>query len=213
MRRVYLVGIPPEDLKAKRLVEKVAAVNGARLVTVSYDSRRPEGTDEEPDFVVLSSEEGRTVKSQRVPTVLIGDFFNRASSDLPEGVYAVGNSPVYLHSIFRALAKSARRIRVELKGGTVLNLTFSLKETVIEKKIPTGRREKKVLTYKEGAILKELFSKPGSIVPYERLVEMGIKEENIPVYVSRLRKTLSELDPELKIKSVRNRGYLLTYGL
>jgi len=219
MRRIYHIGIAPADKRARMLLERVEQVEGIHLIPVPFYPTSFDSHSSKPDFIlscVSSIEDMKRYLNLNIPrpVILIGEYVGREKLfELPKNFYFSGHNPLNLISILKALFKSAQNVKLELKNGTVVNLVISLKQSKIEKVIPTGKGKERELSYKEAIILKELFKKPGEIVPYERFLSLGIKKENIPVYMSRLRRLVSEIEPFLKIKSVRNRGYFVTYGL
>jgi len=220
MRRIYHIGTTPEDRRARMLLERVGQVEGIHLIPVPFYPSNFDSHNPKPDFIlsfVNSLEDVRRFFNLSVPlpVILTGEYIGRGekSFELPKNFYFSNYNPLTLFSILKALFKTAQNIKLELKNGTVVNLVISLKQSKIEKIIPTGKGKEKELSYKEGIILKELFKNPGEIVPYDRFLSLGIKKENIPVYMSRLRKLVSEIEPFLKIKSVRNKGYFVSYGL
>ncbi len=118
-----------------------------------------------------------------------------------------------LKSFLRAIVRSFQNIKLELPDGKVLKLTFSLPESRVE--LLQGREvlESEPLSYRGALVLKELFSKPGKVVEFKKFLNLGIKEESLPVYISTLRKTLRKMASQLEIKSHRSKGYSLNYGL
>jgi len=216
MRRICHVGVEQDDPRARKLVEKVGEVDGVSLIPVPFNLTTSGSSSGIPDFFVKSASSsevfGRKMEFS-APLILVGEFFRDGFKEIPESIYFTNGTPLNFYSLVRALFKVSPNLKVELKGGIVVNLYHTLRETFIEKVVPTGKRVVRHLAYKEGVILKEFLSKPGELVPYSRLENLGIKKENIPVYVSRLRRVLEEIDPMIQVKSVRNRGYFVVYGL
>ncbi|WP_456419480.1 helix-turn-helix domain-containing protein [Thermovibrio sp.] len=221
MKRIYNIGVIPEDKRARLLLERVGKVEKIHLSITPFHLSRFESHSPKPDFLLISinsMEEIRrkTELSAPVPVILTGEYypnFSERGISLPPNVYFSNYNPLTLFSILKALFKTAKNVKIELKNGSIINLITSLSYSKLEKIIPTGRGKERELSYKEGIILKELFQSPGEVVPYKRFSLLGIKKDNIPVYMSRLRKVVSEIEPILKIKSVRNKGYFLSYGL
>jgi len=118
-----------------------------------------------------------------------------------------------LRSFLRAIVRSFQSIKLELPDGKIVKLTFSLPESRLE--LFQGKEviDSEPLSYRGALVLKELFSKPGKVVEFKKFLNLGIKEESLPVYVSTLRKTLRKMVSELEIKSHRSKGYSLSYGL
>ena len=118
-----------------------------------------------------------------------------------------------LRSFLRAIVRSFQNIKLELPDGKIVKLTFSLPESRLE--LFQGKEviDSEPLSYRGALVLKELFSKPGKVVEFKKFLNLGIKEESLPVYVSTLRKTLRKMVSELEIKSHRSKGYSLSYGL
>jgi hypothetical protein len=220
MRRIYHVGVAQNDKRAKAMVEKVGEVDGITLIPLIVHPANHSSTEIKPDIILSyfsSPEELRRSQNlaEKAPVVLLGETFNLVDRYLPlqKNFYFSNLNSITVASILKALFKSMNNVKVEIKNGTTVNLVVSLKGSRVEKLIPTGKRKIVGLSFKEGLILKELLKEPGEIISYERFLDLGIKKENIPVYMSRLRRALFELDPMLVIKSIRNKGYFIYYGL
>jgi len=216
MRRICHVGLEQDDSRARKLVEKVREVDGVSLIPVPFSLNSSGSHLETPDFFVKSATSSEVFSRKdgiSVPLILIGEFFRNGVLEIPERVYFTNGTPLNFYSLMRALFETSPNLKVELRGGIVVNLYHTLKETTVEKVVPTGKRIVRHLAYKEGVILREFLSRPGEVVPYSRLEDLGIKKENIPVYVSRLRRVLEEIDPMIQVRSIRNKGYFVVYGL
>ena len=221
MKRIYSIGVMPEDKRARLLLERVGKVEKIHLSVTPFHMSRMEEETLKPDFLLISVNSPEEVRrkvefSFPVPVILTGEYYPNYPEkriSLPSNFYFSNYNPLTLFSLLKALFKTARNVKVELKNGTIINLVTSLSQSKLEKIIPTGKGRERELSYKEGIILKELFQSPGEIVPYKKFFLLGIKKDNIPVYMSRLRKIVSEIEPLLRIKSVRNKGYYLAYGL
>jgi len=218
MKRIYHVGIAQNDKRAKTIVENLGEVNGIKLIPTTISPAGSVDGHLKPDVILshLNSYD-EIVRGKYfingTPVVLVGEFFNKKGDHHRENFYFSSPNHLNLSSILKALFKGLENVKVELRNGAVINLISSLKGSRIEKLLPTGNRVAIPLSFKEGVILKEIFKDPGEIIPYERFLELGIKKENIPVYISRLRKIVSELENFLVIKSLRNKGYFIYYGL
>ena len=214
MRRIYHIGVPPEDLRAKKLIEKLEHVDKIYLVTVPFQLSTGQSHVTDPDIAVTSILPTNGITGSygcSVPLIFTGEYYgSERGLELAENTYYSSYNPLNLLSLLKALFKTLPNIKLELKGGTIVNLKAAPNSAVIEKVIPTGKRVEVELPAKEGIILKELLRRPGEIVTYKTLISLGIKRENIPVYMSRLRKILEKFEPNFKIKGLRNTGYLLT---
>ncbi len=118
-----------------------------------------------------------------------------------------------IKSFLRAIIRSFQNIKLELPDGKILKLTFSPPESRLE--LLQGREviESEPISYRGALVLKEIFSKPGEVVEFKKFLNLGIKEDSLPVYISTLRKILRKMDTQLEIKSHRSKGYSLNYGL
>lgn len=118
-----------------------------------------------------------------------------------------------IKSFLRATIRSFQNIKLELPDGKILKLTFSPPESRLE--LLQGREviESEPISYRGALVLKEIFSKPGEVVEFKKFLNLGIKEDSLPVYISTLRKILRKMDTQLEIKSHRSKGYSLNYGL
>ena len=130
-----------------------------------------------------------------------------------ENIFAVCNNQRSIESFLRALTKSFRSIKLILLKDRVVKLTFTLPESKLELIQENRVRGREFLSYREALVLRELFDKPKRVVEFKEFINLGIKEESLPVYISTLRKTLKRIAPELEIRSHRSKGYSLTYGL
>jgi hypothetical protein len=221
MKRIYNIGVAPQDKKARTILEKIQKVDDVYLSITPFWPSRPETSYPPTDFILMSvvSQDEIERKMRAVypnPVIFIGEYYEHLYEkplELPENFYFSSYNTPSLFSILRALFKTANTLKLELKSGAIINLYLALNGSRIEKLIPTGKGKVKELSYKEGAILKELFKKPGEVTSYRKLISLGIKKENIPVYISRLRKVLQEIEPNLSIRSARGKGYYVSYGL
>jgi len=218
MRRICHVGIAHNDRRAKVIVENLGEVGGVCLIPLTLHPTDPPDTHLKPDIIIHSfNSHDELMKKKppdnRIPVVLVGELYGRKGERSPENFYFSSPNPLNLNSILKALLKGMDGLKVELKNGAVINLLSSLSGSYIEKLFPTGKKKRIFLSFKEGVILKELFKEPGEIIPYDRFIQLGIKKENIPVYMSRLRKVVSGLESLLVIKSLRGKGYFVYYGL
>ncbi len=221
MRRIYNVGVMPEDKRARLLLERVGKVEKIHLSVTPFHLSRFESHSPKPDFLLISINSKQEVKRNLevpvpIPVILTGEYypnFSERDITLPPNAYFSNYNPLTLFSLLKALFKTAKNVKLELKNGSIINLITGLSHSKLEKIIPTGRGKERELSYKEGIILRELFKNPGEVVTYKKFLLLGIKKDNIPVYMSRIRKAIKEIEPLLRIKSIRNKGYFISYGL
>ena len=124
-------------------------------------------------------------------------------------VFTVCKDRCSIESILKAIIRGSQNIKIKLESGSIVKLTFSLPESRVELIRENRIEAKEPLSYRGALVLKELFNRPGEVVGFRNFINLGIKEESLPVYISTLRKILKKLAPELEIKSFRSKGYAL----
>ncbi|WP_457677909.1 hypothetical protein [Thermovibrio sp.] len=218
MKRIYHLGVISGDRRTELLIDKALKVGEVFLEKLQMSPSGGFIDNLEPDLLVLSINSGIELKEKlqnfsKKLSVIVSEVPTR-ELNVPENVFFSSFNPLIFHSTLKALFKfleSTRNVKLKVKNGTVINLKREAATFKVEKLLPTGSKESFTLTAKEGAIVKEFFKLPGKVITYQKLIEVGVKKENIPVYISRIRKVLQKVDPMLKVKSLRNRGYYLSY--
>ena len=214
MKKIVTISICQQDREVNELLSSIASVDDYNLnIRYSHLSSRLEENPLTDIFAVSESLLPSLSLDGIIKTpVLIIQNSGKVKIE-EKNRFPMCRETGSLKSFLRAIVRSFQNIKLELPDGKVLKLTFSLPESRVE--LLQGREvlESEPLSYRGALVLKELFNKPGKVVEFKKFLNLGIKEESLPVYISTLRKTLRKMDSQLEIKSHRSKGYSLNYGL
>lgn len=158
----------------------------------------------------------RVKEATDAPVVVVSEHKTLERFETPQRdieIYYTCNLKVNIWSILSAILARSENPKVQLGEGEFIKLTANLKEPKIEKISGNEVVSAEQLTLREALVLKLLFQNPQEPVHYRDFYLLGIREDSLPVYISHLRKILGKIDPQLTIRSVRRKGYTLSYGL
>jgi len=228
MKRACAVGIPDSDEQLQLLLKTsslskdlslyVERITPTNLKTDLTDFIDLIATSPKSENLLLIN---RIVEFLKLPVVVI---IFREKENLPENLYpyvekkgvpvlVTYGKELFVKTGIKLITAVSNKIKLEVRPRELLQLRVSPNSSCLEKFKEKELHFRSSLSFKEALMLKLLFERPGETVPYEKFLELGIKEDSLPVYISKLRRMVKHLEPSLIIKSNRQNGYTLTQGL
>ena len=215
MEKVITISICQQDEPLQNVISKIRSVGDYKIYLKHFHLSSRLTENPITDIYAVSKPIFQTVVIDEIkekPIVVVTDEEDNFQTER-ENIFPICQNHKSIESFLKALIKSLKSIKLSLPEGRIVKLTFSLPESRLEIIEEDKVKAKELLSYRGALVLRELFNRPGKVVEFRNFINLGIKEESLPVYISTLRKTLKKVAPELEIKSHRSKGYSLDYGL
>ncbi len=213
MEKVITISICQQDNSLKSVISQITRIEDYRIQLRYFHLSSRLSEDPITDIYAVSNPLFHSIIMDEIkekPILIVEDGENSFQTG-SENIFTICKNQKSIESFLKALVRSFKSIKLLLSDDRTVKLTFTLPESKLE--IIQGNRVKgrEYLSYRGALVLKELFSKPERVVEFKEFINLGIKEESLPVYISTLRKTLKKIAPELEIKSHRSKGYSLRF--
>jgi hypothetical protein len=227
MKRVCAIGIPNDDEDLRLLLENLSSQRDFSFYIEPIDPTSRKLCNF-IDLLLLSP------SKRNISLIELAlDYFNlpvvvvlplKGGRELPSNLYTYINrestlilvtyrGEPFIKTGIRLITKISNRFKLEVGTKEFLQLKLSPSCSLLEKFKEKRLLKRSSLSFKEALVLKLLFERPGEVIPYNKFLELGIKEESLPVYISKLRRVIRCLEPSITIRSNRRNGYALAQGL
>ncbi|TCK04569.1 helix-turn-helix domain-containing protein [Phorcysia thermohydrogeniphila] len=228
MKRVCAIGIPNDDEDLQSLLEGFSPLKELSFYVEPVDTVPTRELADFIDLLAISPSKknlpliDHAVESLNLPVVVVLPF--RGKEKLLENIYPYINresalilvtysGELFVKTGIKLIVRISNKLKLEVRSKEFLQLRLSPNCSHLEKFKAKKLLRRNSLSFKEALMLKLFFESPGEVIPYERFLELGIKEDSLPVYISKLRRMLKCLEPSVVIRSNRKNGYTLTQGL